>query len=74
MHMDPVLWSIVALVIATATVRVAKTRQLQVVAINPRDRATNIAARGNYPHAEKSATAWYRRQDTGRRSIWLKQW
>ena len=62
--MELVLWVIVALLVATSSVFFAKARQFEMVAIES----------SKLPQARKPAVAWYRRQDTNRRSIWLKQW
>jgi len=74
--MEFVLWAAVALLIATSSVFFAKARQLEMVAIGSSERTANPAhtASPGYPQARKPALAWYRRQETNRRSIWLKQW
>lgn len=70
--MELILWVIVALLVGTSTVLVAKARQLEMVSIDSSERP---AGRAHTTSAEYTQTrAWYRRQDTNRRSIWLKQW
>jgi hypothetical protein len=74
--MELVLWVIVALLVATSSVFVAKARQFEMLAIESSERPASlahIASREN-PQTREPAIAWYRRQDTNRRSIWLKQW
>jgi hypothetical protein len=62
--MELVLWVIVALLVATSSVFFAKARQFEMVAIESSEN----------PQTGEPSVAWYRRQDTDRRSIWLKQW
>jgi len=74
--MELVLWVIVALLVAASSVFFAKARQFEMVAIESSERSASlahIASRAN-PQTREPSVAWYRRQDTDRRSIWLKQW
>ena len=74
--MELVLLAVAALLVATSSVFVAKARQFEVVAIESSERPASpahIASLEN-PQTGEPAVAWYRRQDTHRRSIWLKQW
>jgi hypothetical protein len=72
--MELVLWVIVALLVTTSSVFFAKARQFETVAIESIERPASLAhtASRKRPQARKPAIAWYRRQDTNRRFIWLK--
>jgi hypothetical protein len=75
--MELVLWVIVALLVSTSAMLVAKSRHLEMIAIDPGEqipgRARKVSHEGTRI-SRASQLAWYRRQDTNRRSIWLKQW
>ena len=75
--MELVLWIIVALLVSTASVLVAKSRHLEMVTIEPGEQMSGRARkvlREDTRTSRPSQLAWYRKQDTNRRSIWLKQW
>ena len=75
--MELVLWIIVALLVSTASVLVAKSRHLEMVTIDLGERTPGRAhevSREDTRTSRPSQLAWYRKQDHSRRSIWLKQW
>jgi hypothetical protein len=75
--MELVLWVIVALLVSTSAMLVAKSRHLEMIAIDPGEQMSGRARKVSLEDtrtSRPSQLAWYRRQDTNRRSIWLKQW